>query len=57
MSDGRTAQKVFLGKPGGRKKAGRPELRRLDSAANDLKAIGVKRWRKTAVYHFERGTG
>jgi hypothetical protein len=27
MSDGRTVKKVFLGKPDGRRKAGRPKLR------------------------------
>jgi hypothetical protein len=48
MSDGRTVKKVFLGKPDGRRKAGRPRLRWLDYSENDLKSMGVKRWRKKA---------
>jgi hypothetical protein len=47
MSDGRTVMKVFLGRPGGRRKAGRPKLRWL-CVQNDLKSMGVKRWRKKA---------
>jgi hypothetical protein len=30
MSDDRTVKKVFVGKPDGRRKAGRPKLRWLD---------------------------
>jgi hypothetical protein len=48
MSDDRTVQKVFLGQPYGRKKTGRPKLRWLDCIKNDLKSMGVKRWRKKA---------
>jgi hypothetical protein len=48
MSDDRTVKKVFLGKPDGRRKAGRPKLRWLDCTENDLKWTGVKRWRKKA---------
>jgi hypothetical protein len=35
MSDDRTVKKVFLGKSDGRRKAGRPKLRWLDSIVND----------------------
>jgi hypothetical protein len=58
MSDERTVTKVFLGKPDGRRQAGRPELR-LDCIENYLKPMGVRRWRKKAEdrcrmgYHFE----
>jgi hypothetical protein len=45
MSDDRTVKKVFLGKPDGRRKAGRPKLRWLDCIENDLKSMCVKRWR------------
>jgi hypothetical protein len=48
MSDDLTAKKVFVGKPDGRRKAGRPKLRWLDCTKNGLKSTGVKRWRKKA---------
>jgi hypothetical protein len=48
MSDDRTVKKVFLGKPGGRRKAERPKLRWLDCIENDLKSMGIKRLRKKA---------
>jgi hypothetical protein len=62
MSDGRTVKKVFVGIPDGRRKAGSPKLRWLDCTENDLKSMGVKRWRKKAEdicmgYHCEGGTG
>jgi hypothetical protein len=44
----RTVKNVFLGKPGGRRKAETPKLRWLDCTENDLKSMGVKRWRKKA---------
>jgi hypothetical protein len=48
MSDDRTVKKVFLGKPDGRRQAGRSKLRWLYCTENDLKSMGVKRWRKKA---------
>jgi hypothetical protein len=48
MSDERTAKKVFLGKPGRRRKTGKPKLWWLDCIENDLKLMGVKRLRKKA---------
>jgi hypothetical protein len=48
MSDDRTVKNVFVGKPDGRRKAGRPKLRWLDCIENNLKSMGVKRWRKKA---------
>jgi hypothetical protein len=42
MFDDRTVKKVLLGKPNGRRKAGRPKLRWLDCIENDLKFVGVK---------------
>jgi hypothetical protein len=62
MSVDRTIKKVFLGKPDGRGKAGRPQLRWLDCIENDLNLMVVKRWRKRAEdicmgRHSEGGTG
>jgi hypothetical protein len=48
MSDDRTVTIVFLGKPDGRRNAGRPKLRWLDCIENDLKSMDVKIWRKKA---------
>jgi len=62
MSDDRTIKKVFLGKPEGKRKAARPKLRWLVCIVNDLKLMGITRWRKKAEdicmgYHSEGGTG
>jgi hypothetical protein len=48
MSDDRTVDKLFLGKPDGRREAERPKFRWLDSIENDLKSMVVKSWRKKA---------
>jgi hypothetical protein len=48
MSNDTTVKKVFVGKPNGSRKVGRPKLRWLDCIENDLKSMGVKRWRKKA---------
>jgi hypothetical protein len=37
---------VFLGRPDGRRKAGRPNVRWLDCIENDPKLMGVKRRKK-----------
>jgi hypothetical protein len=37
-----------VGKPDGRRQAGRPKLRWLDCIENDLKSMCAKRWRKKA---------
>jgi hypothetical protein len=52
MSNDRTVKSAFLEKPGGRRKAVRPELRWLDYIKYGRKPMGVKRWRKTAEYRF-----
>jgi hypothetical protein len=62
MSDARTATTVFLGKPDGRRKAGRPKLRWLDCIENDLKSMGVNEIEEESRrqihmgYHSEGGT-
>ena len=52
MSDGRTVKTVFLGRPDGSRKTGRPKLRWFDCIEKDLKLMGVKRWRKKAEARF-----
>jgi hypothetical protein len=48
MDDERMVKRVFLGDPGGRRKPRRPRLRWLDCVEDDLKTLGVRRWRKMA---------
>jgi hypothetical protein len=55
MSDGRTVRKVFVGKHDGRRKAGRPKLRWFVCVENDLKFMGIKRWRKKIEDRSVRG--
>jgi hypothetical protein len=50
MSRDGTVKKVFLGRTDGRRKVGRPKLRWLDCIENDLKFMGVKKWRKKAEH-------
>jgi hypothetical protein len=40
MSDGRAVKEVFVGKPDGRRKAGRPNLRRLGCIENTSEVDG-----------------
>jgi hypothetical protein len=39
-------KKVFQRKPGGSRRARRPKLSWLNYTENELKSMGVKRWRK-----------
>jgi hypothetical protein len=39
------AKKVFVSKPEGRRDIGRPKLRWLDEVEDDIKALGIRRWR------------
>jgi hypothetical protein len=48
MNDERMMKRVFLGNPRGRRKPGRPRLRWLGCVKDDLKTLGVRRWRKRA---------
>jgi hypothetical protein len=41
-------KKLFDGKPGGRRRTGRPRLRWLDDVEADLRTMGIKRWRLIA---------
>jgi hypothetical protein len=45
MAEDRAVKKVFKGKPGGRRLQGRPRKRWLDDVDEDLRKMGVRRWR------------
>jgi hypothetical protein len=45
MDGARMAKKVFVSKPEGRRDIGRPKLRCLDDVEDDIKALGIRRWR------------
>jgi hypothetical protein len=40
---------MLYGRPGGRRKKGRPRLRWLDDVEEDLRERGVRRWRTKSV--------
>jgi hypothetical protein len=45
MDGARMAKKAFVSKPEGRRDIGRPKLRSLDDVEDDIKALGIRRWR------------
>jgi hypothetical protein len=45
MDGARMAKKVFVSKPEGRRDIGRPKLRWMDDVEDDIKALGIRRWR------------
>jgi hypothetical protein len=54
MSGDVAVKKAFLGKSNGRRKVGKPKIRWLDCIENDVKSMGVKRWRKKAEHEYIR---
>jgi hypothetical protein len=48
MLETRSVKKVFLGKPDGRRRRGRPRKRWLGDLEEDLRKLGVKGWRRKA---------
>jgi hypothetical protein len=48
MTRDRGVKIIFEDNPGGRRKVGRPRLRWTDGVENDLRTMGVKRWRNEA---------
>ena len=48
MEENRIDRKLLNGKPGGRRRIGRPRLRWLDDMEDDLRKMKVKRWRTKA---------
>ena len=45
MKEARSVKKIFEGKIEGRRGRGRPRLRWTDDVDDDLRKLGVKRWR------------
>ncbi|KAJ4434290.1 hypothetical protein ANN_22842 [Periplaneta americana] len=45
----RVVKKILEGKMGGSRKRGRPRLRWSDDVENDLRQLGVRRWRNKAL--------
>ena len=54
MSNQRAVKKVYEGSMAGRRSRDRPRLRRIDDMEEDLRSVGVKRWRKRALDRRER---
>jgi hypothetical protein len=48
MARERGVKRIFEDKPGSRRRVGRPRLRWVDGVKNDLRTMGVKRWRNVA---------
>ena len=49
MNESRSVEKMFEGKLEGRRGRGRPRLRWIDNVEDDLRKLGVKRWRGKAL--------
>jgi len=49
MNETRSITKIFEGKLERRRGRGRPRLRRIDDVEDDLRKLGVKRWRMKAL--------
>jgi hypothetical protein len=49
MNEARIVKKIFEGNLEGRRGRGRPRLRWLNDVEDDLRMLGVKRWRRKAL--------
>jgi hypothetical protein len=53
MDETRSVKKIFDGKLEGRSGRGRPRLRWINNVEDDLRKLGVKRWRMKALDRVE----
>ena len=56
MNEIRSVKKIFEGKLEGRRRKGRPRLRWINDVEDDLRKLGVKRWRAKASDREERAS-
>jgi hypothetical protein len=49
MNDNRALKKTFNTKPDGARSVGRPKLRWKDGVVQDMRILGVKKWRKVSL--------
>jgi hypothetical protein len=55
MLSERVPKRMIYGKPGGSRRRGKPQLRWMDDVENDLRQMGVRRWRIKVVDRDEWG--
>jgi hypothetical protein len=53
MNNDRTLKKIFNTKQDGARSVGRPKLRWEDGFDQDMRILGVKNWKKVALYRDE----
>jgi hypothetical protein len=53
MDESRSVKKIFEGKLEGRRGRGRPRFRWINDVEDDLRKLGVKRWRTKALDRVE----